>query len=191
MSLRLSGGRRLRSPEGSLARPTAARVRLAVMNLLAAELPGCRWLDLCCGSGVMACEALQRGAETVVAVERHRRHADLARANLTAVQAGLPAPAPGSGPRVQVVADEVVRWLKQGRRGLDPFQLIYADPPYASGLYGPIAEAVAAQGWLAAGGTMVWECATATPPEVPEGWQCSDQRRYGSCALMLLRPICA
>ena len=70
MSLRLSGGRRLQSPPGSAARPTAARVRLAVMNLLAAEIPGCRWLDLCSGSGVMACEALRRGASEVVAVEQ-------------------------------------------------------------------------------------------------------------------------
>ena len=68
MSLRLSGGRRLQSPPGNTVRPTSSRVRLAVMNLLAAELPGCRWLDLCCGSGVMACEALQRGAREVVAV---------------------------------------------------------------------------------------------------------------------------
>ncbi|MFM7362202.1 MAG: RsmD family RNA methyltransferase, partial [Cyanobium sp.] len=56
MSLRLSGGRRLQSPPGSLARPTSSRVRLAVINLLGARLAGCRWLDLCSGSGAMACE---------------------------------------------------------------------------------------------------------------------------------------
>ena len=87
MSLRVSGGRRLQSPPGSTARPTAARVRLAVMNLLAAEVPGSRWLDLCCGSGVMACEALLRGASEVVAVERDRRIAAVARSNLAAVRA--------------------------------------------------------------------------------------------------------
>jgi hypothetical protein len=65
--LRLSGGRRLLSPPGLVARPTAARVRLAVINLVADQLPGCRWLDLCCGSGVMACEALLRGAALAVA----------------------------------------------------------------------------------------------------------------------------
>ncbi|MFS6825881.1 RsmD family RNA methyltransferase [Cyanobium sp. ATX-6F1] len=46
---------------GEIARPTTARVRLAVMNLLAPDLAGARWLDLFCGSGVMGCEALQRG----------------------------------------------------------------------------------------------------------------------------------
>ena len=39
------------------------------MNILAPHLQDCRWLDLCSGSGVMGCEALQRGARCVVAVE--------------------------------------------------------------------------------------------------------------------------
>ena len=70
MALRLSGGRRLHSPKGEVARPTTARVRQAVMNMFAVELRGCRWLELCGGSGVMACEALQRGAAAVLLVEK-------------------------------------------------------------------------------------------------------------------------
>ena len=89
MSLRLSGGRKLQSPPGDRARPTAARVRLAVFNRLAPRLSGCRWLDLCSGSGVMACEALQHGASLVIAVEQDRRIAQVARANLAAVASGL------------------------------------------------------------------------------------------------------
>ena len=98
MSLRVSGGRRLQSPPGALARPTAARVRLAVINRLAPRLAGCRWLDLCCGSGAMACEALHHGAALVVGVEQDRRIAAVARANLETVAAGQ-APRPS----VQVV----------------------------------------------------------------------------------------
>ncbi|MCX5947531.1 MAG: RsmD family RNA methyltransferase [Cyanobacteria bacterium] len=109
MSLRLSGGRRLQSPPGELARPTAARVRQAVINLLAPDLPGCRWLDLCCGSAVMACEALQWGASQVVAVERDRRIAAVARANLTAVAGGLRRQE--STPSIQVVQADVLSWL--------------------------------------------------------------------------------
>jgi 16S rRNA G966 N2-methylase RsmD len=82
-------------------------VRQAVLNLLAAELPGCRWLDLCCGSGVMACEALQRGASEVVAIERDRRVAAVARANLEAVAAGMGR----SSPRVRVIQADARRWL--------------------------------------------------------------------------------
>ena len=116
MSLRLSGGRRLQSPPGELARPTAARVRQAVFNLLAAELAGCRWLDLCCGSGVMACEALQRGASRVVAVERDRRIAAVAQANLAAVSGGLRRQDPV--PTFAVVQAEVLAWLAKAPPGV-------------------------------------------------------------------------
>ncbi len=183
MTLRLSGGRRLQSPPGSTARPTAARVRLAVMNLLANRVPGSRWLDLCCGSGVMACEALQRGAAEVVAVERDRRIAAVARANLELVRQGRSA-APEATPRCRVDGDEVLRWL--GRSDPSGFDLIYADPPYAAGLYVPIAAAVLRGGWLAPGGILVWECASDAVPEVPQGWQARDQRRYGGSTVMLL-----
>ncbi len=195
MSLRLSGGRRLQSPSGDTARPTPSRVRLALMNILAAELPGCRWLDLCSGSGVMACEALQRGAAVVAAVEQDRRHAAVARANLEAVRAGL-----AREGRVSVHCAEVGRWLRRppsadshssqlpAARG---FQLIYADPPYAAGLYPTLCAGVAAGNWLTPDGTLLLECSSSAIPvlaELPGQWTLRDQRRYGSTSVLLLQP---
>ena len=188
MTLRISGGRKLLSPPGETARPTASRVRLAVMNLLAPELPGCRWLDLCCGSGVMACEAIQRGADTVVAIEQDRRIAAIAKANLQAVAQGSP-----SQSHFWVHCSDIQRWLAKGagssadstRDGA--FDLIYADPPYAAGLYDAIAAGVSRGGWLKPNGLMVWECATTKPPNLPTGWQLADQRRYGSTSVMILK----
>jgi 16S rRNA (guanine(966)-N(2))-methyltransferase RsmD len=162
-----------------VARPTAARVRLAVMNLLAPRLRGCRWLDLCCGSGVMACEALQRGAAVAVAVEQDRRVAAVALANLELVAASLPPPA-----AVTVHRREVLQWL--GSEKPSPFNLIYCDPPYRSGLHGAVAEAVMRGGWLAPKGVLVWECGSDALPSVPPGWLVRDQRRYGGTTLMLL-----
>jgi 16S rRNA (guanine(966)-N(2))-methyltransferase RsmD len=197
MSLRLSGGRRLQSPPGATARPTPSRLRLAVMNMLATELPGARWLDLFSGSGVMGCEALQRGAAAVVAVDQDRQMAATSRANLEAVARGLAGRAQGPEQRpaqVEVVQQEVLRWLQagagqrgQGRHWNGGFQLIYADPPYAAGLHGPVARAVAAGGWLAPGGELLLECASSAVPEVPESWLLHEQRRYGSSTLLRLR----
>lgn len=197
MSLRLSGGRRLQSPPGATARPTPSRLRLAVMNMLATELPGARWLDLFSGSGVMGCEALQRGAAAVVAVDQDRQMAATSRANLEAVARGLAGRTQGpeqSPAQVEVVQQEVLRWLQagagqrgQGRHWNGSFQLIYADPPYAAGLYGPVARAVAAGGWLAPGGELLLECASSAVPEVPESWLLHEQRRYGSSTLLRLR----
>jgi 16S rRNA (guanine966-N2)-methyltransferase len=196
VSLRLSGGRRLRSPSGQTARPTPARVRLALMNILAAELPGCRWLDLCSGSGVMACEALYRGAAAVVAVEQDRRHASVAQANLEAVQGGL-----AHKPSLRVHCAEVGRWLQRGtptagEAGSSPhpetaFDLIYADPPYAAGLYPLICAGIARGGWLKTDGTLMLECASnATPAiaELPGPWTLQDQRSYGSTTVLFLQP---
>jgi len=190
MTLRISGGRKLLSPPGEIARPTASRVRLAVMNLLAPELPGCRWLDLCCGSGVMACEAIQRGADTVVAIEQDRRIAAIAKANLEAVAQGTPGKS-----HFWVHCSDVKHWLAKGaggsadsaREGDGAFDLIYADPPYAAGIYGAIATGVTRGGWLKPNGLMVWEYATTKQPNLPEGWQLADQRRYGSTSLMVLK----
>ena len=186
--LRLSGGRRLQSPPGSVARPTPARVRLAVMNRLAPRLAGAAWLDLCCGSGVMACEALRRGAKRVVAVERDRRVAAVAQANLAAVAGGLandPSAAPAS---FAVHAREVLTWLRHGTVGFeDRFDLIYADPPYRAGLHGPIATAVAIGGWLRPKGLLMLECASDAVPELPAPWQAVDCRRYGGTSVLMLQ----
>jgi len=221
MSLRLSGGRRLQSPPPNGARPTPARVRQAVMNMLAPELPGCSWLDLCCGSGAMACEALQRGAARVVAVDQDRRHAAVARANLEAVAAGL-----GSSrshtPEVHVHHCEALLWMRNNRPAANgnytanangtaaghrtaatdstasanlaariternSFDLIYADPPYAAGLYESLAAAVHRGHWLRAEGQLLLECGSSLVPPVPENWELVDQRRYGSTTLIRLK----
>ncbi len=183
VSLRISGGRRLRSPVGNTARPTTGRVRLAVINRLAPRLAGCRWLDLCCGSGAMACEALQHGAALVVGVERDRRVAAVAQVNLAAVAGGLGAAVSG-----RVETAEVVHWLERSRStGFDVmFDVIYVDPPYAAGLYARIAKAVQQGNWLCRGGTMVWECDSRQTPPVPEGWRLEAMRRYGGSALLFL-----
>jgi 16S rRNA (guanine(966)-N(2))-methyltransferase RsmD len=179
MSLRLSGGRKLQSPPGDKARPTASRVRLAVMNMLATELPQASWLDLCCGSGVMGCEALQRGAAQVVAVEQDRAISQVARSNLQLVASGL-----ASAPAVEVIHQEALRWLNSAT--VHPFDLIYADPPYAAGLYGPLLQAIRERGWLQPQGQALLEYATKNPPELPAGWVLNKHKSYGTSSVLLV-----
>ena len=184
MSLRLSGGRRLQSPPGQTARPTPSRVRLAVMNMLAVHLPGARWLDLCCGSGVMGCEALHHGAAAVVAVDQDRRMAATAQANLELVAA-----ARDPAPTVSVVSQEVLRWLQQPLEGLEAFDLIYADPPYAAGLYSPICRALRDGEWLRPSGLLLLECSSDAVPPLEAGWQLNKQKRYGGSTVLLLQRL--
>ena len=187
MVLRLSGGRRLQSPRGDVARPTTGRVRSAVMNMLAHELRACRWLELCAGSAIMACEVLQRGAACVVAVERDPGVAAVARSNLAVVAASLSNEG-SSMPEVAVIQQDALRFLRSGAvaNGIEPFDLIYADPPWTAGLHSPLAAAVAAGGWLAPGGTMIMECGKHAAIEVPRGWRECRRKTYGTSALVLL-----
>jgi mono/diheme cytochrome c family protein len=117
----------------------------------------------------------------VVAIEQDRRIAAIAKANLEAVAQGSPGES-----HFWVHCSDVKRWLARGA-GDGAFDLIYADPPYAAGLYGAIAAGVSRGGWLKPNGVMVWECATTKPPNLPTGWQLADQRRYGSTSVMILR----
>lgn len=180
--LRLSSGRRLQSPRGSETRPTTGIVRAAVMNKLAPRLHGCHWLDLCSGSGVMACEAIDRGASRVVAIERHRGTAAICRANLQTTASGV-----DPVPRLQVVSADLISWLKRGRPGDDPgFDLVYFDPPYSANLYSPGLEALRCGSWLRPGALVICEHAANDPPSVDRGWDLIDQRRYGSCGVLVL-----
>ena len=177
MNLRLSDGRRLHSPPGQGTRPTAARVRQAVLNLLAAELPDSRWLDLCCGSGVMSCEVLLRGVASVVAVEWKAQVAAIARANLDLVR--------DADQEVWIVRQDVLRWLR--RPCLQPFDLIYCDPPYGAGLHAQVCGALRQGGWLRPAGTLLLECSSSNVVTTPQGWQLCKSKVYGSTTLLLLQ----
>ena len=75
------------------------------MNILAPRLDGCRWLDLCSGSGVMACEALQHGAEMVVAVENHLATARICSKNVQSVGDSL-----ADEPQIKVIRQDAVSY---------------------------------------------------------------------------------
>jgi 16S rRNA (guanine966-N2)-methyltransferase len=116
-------GRRLHAPRGARTRPTADRVREALFSMLG-DVSGARVLDLYAGSGALGIEALSRGAESAVFVERDQQALAALRRNLAAV--GAPA---------EVRRQDVLRFLA---RPEGTFDLVFCDPPY------DVAPAVAA-----------------------------------------------
>ena len=178
--LRLISGRRLLSPRGSATRPTTARVREAVMNIVRPRLMDCRWLDLCSGSGVMACEAIERGARSVTAVERDPRCASICKRNLEAV-----ATSHAAQTKVKVVKRDVLLWLQQDWQE-SGFDLIYFDPPYDGGLYQKTLALLGKQPWLEPDGLLICEHRSGQPPSPGEDWTVVDQRRYGTSSLVLI-----
>ena len=81
-------GRRLKSPAGDETRPTGARVRQTLFDILAPVIPGCRFLDAFAGGGGVGIEALSRGARRVVLVDESRGAVEAIQANLALVRRG-------------------------------------------------------------------------------------------------------
>src|SRR5262245_42628636 len=81
-------GRRLRAPNGDATRPTGARVRQTLFDILAPRVPGCRFLDAFAGSGSVGLEALSRGASRVVLIEKSREALQAVRENASLLARG-------------------------------------------------------------------------------------------------------
>ncbi|MFP4149654.1 MAG: 16S rRNA (guanine(966)-N(2))-methyltransferase RsmD [Nitriliruptoraceae bacterium] len=179
----LAKGRRLAAPPGAAVRPTADRVREALFSSLQPRLLGAHVLDLYAGSGALGLEAASRGAARVVLVERDRRVLEVLRSNVAAV--GLAG--------VEVVAGEVAAVLAgRGTPKLTaaPFDLVLADPPYATP--GEEVEAVLAAlvDHLAADAEVVLERDRhAAAPRWPEGLEVRTPRRYGATVLHRARRL--
>jgi 16S rRNA (guanine966-N2)-methyltransferase len=168
-------GRRLAVPPGTTTRPTSDRAREGLFASLLSELgdlDGKRVLDLFAGSGAVGLEALSRGAKQVLLVESDARAAAVIRANVATV--GLKG--------ATVATDRAERMLSSpARPATGPFDLAFADPPYA------LTEAALnhvltrlTDGWLADGALVVVERATRSGPlDWPPGYLPVKSRRYG------------
>ena len=144
-----SRGRRLRTAPGQSTRPTAARVRQSLFDVLAREIPGCRFLDAFAGSGGVGLEALSRGASKVVLVDRSARAVAAARENARALA--------GAGGEVEVFRQEAQKALPALADRGQRFDVVYLDPPYEEGpLYQPLIQ-LAGDRLLAEGGLVVAE----------------------------------
>jgi len=188
--LRLLGGKKLQSPKGSSTRPTTARVREAVMNILGEKIEDSNWLDLCSGSGIMGCEALQRGAKRVLAVEQGQRTAKTCRSNLQSV-----AEDQDRTTYTEVICHEVTNFLKercqQAKKIKDQsirFDLVYLDPPYESEIYWPVLNQLLSGNWLKKGSLVICEYSPSIGLETPIQWIEKDRRIYGSTALLIITP---
>ncbi len=162
-------GQRLVAPRGWKVRPTSDRVREAVFSVLGERVEGAAVLDLYCGTGALAIEALSRGAERAVLVDRDTRPA---LGNVERL---------GLSERTQLVRADVGRWLaafpanEEGSR----FDLVFVDAPYK------LADRVAQDlnthlpRLLASGGRAIVESGARRPLSIDSLGRLR-QRRYGA-----------
>jgi 16S rRNA (guanine966-N2)-methyltransferase len=172
--LRLRGKQTIQSVAGLETRPTASRVREAVFNIWQFEIVGCRWLDLCAGTGAMGAEALCRGASVVVGVEQAGRACSVIEKNWKKL--ALP------DQRIQILQMDVGRAL--GQLAGQQFDRIYFDPPYASDLYESAIATIATQNFLSPGGVLAVEHHKfKVLPQTCGSIEAVQTRRYGTTAL--------
>jgi 16S rRNA (guanine966-N2)-methyltransferase len=173
IGLRVTGGtlrgRRLRAPRGAATRPTADRVRQSLFERLAG-LQGAAVLDLFAGTGALGIEALSRGAEQAVFVERARPALACLEANLA--ELGLAA-------RSRLLRSDVNAALRRLSRERQRFDLILLDPPYGAAELGEALREIVRGELLSPEGTLVLETSWRHPPGDAAGLRREDERRYG------------
>lgn len=170
-------GRKLQAPAGAVTRPTADRVRETVFSMLASRIgtfEDLRVADLFAGSGALGFEALSRGAESATFVEQDRSALSALRANAASLDAES---------RVLLIPGSAL-----SLRPAQPFDLVFADPPYEPGSGTRAAAAVADSNWLAAGGWMAIETARGDAVD-PGAFRIEAVRDVGRARITLLRSI--
>jgi 16S rRNA (guanine(966)-N(2))-methyltransferase RsmD len=183
-------GVRIRAPKSD-ARPMADRVKQTLFAILEPDLRGRAFLDLFAGSGAGGIEALSRGADRAVLVDREREAVATIEANLRAAHF--------EEPRARIARADALAWLADAGTRSGPFAVILLDPPYDQPelLRAALAAIAAAgpDGILAADGVAVAKHFWREPPApVPSGPRVDGpllasvrERRFGETALTFHR----
>jgi len=123
-------GQKITSPDENITRPTLSKVRMSVFNILQAmiDFEGCSFLDMYAGSGIMGLEALSRGFEKALAIEKNLKVANVIKSNFKKFE---------NYPKL-IIGDsiKIVSNLKE------MFDVVYIDPPYFSGIYEQSLDAI-------------------------------------------------
>lgn len=180
--LRIIGGewrsRKLPIVDAPGLRPTPDRVRETLFNWLQNDIPGAKVLDLFAGSGALGFEAASRGAAEVVMVESNPQAQRVLAGNIEKLKAH----------QVHLVCVEALAWLRQasGRQ----FDVVFLDPPYASGLLAPGCELLEQRGWLAPGAKIYLEVAADQAlPVLPANWRLIRDKKAGEVGYHLAHRI--
>jgi 16S rRNA (guanine966-N2)-methyltransferase len=174
-------GARIDAPKGLDTRPTSDKVRQALFNVLEHGAPnvdfeGARVLDLFAGSGALGLEALSRGARFCLFVEDGPDARAAIRRNVEALH----------------LTGTTKIWrrdaTKLGDAGtMQPFDLVFLDPPYGKGLGEKALQSTALGGWIEQGAVAVLEERADVDVALPQGFETIDTRIYGDTKLIVMR----
>jgi 16S rRNA (guanine966-N2)-methyltransferase len=171
-------GRRLPVPAQPGLRPTGDRIRETLFDWLAPVIEGAHCLDLFAGSGALGFEAASRGAAEVVMVERSAPVVRIL--ELNARRLGTAA--------LRVLHADALQWL-QGPCGRT-FDILFLDPPFASGLLQPTCDLLVRRRWLAPRALVYLEAPAQNElPALPETWELVRDKRAGQVRYALAMAV--
>jgi len=173
--MRIVGGklrsRPLAGPKSDAVRPTTDRLREALFNILAHSyadpVTGARVLDLFAGTGALGIEAISRGAAYTLFVDEGVEARALLRDNVEAL---------GLGGVTRVFRRDASKL--GSAHPLEPFSLVFLDPPYGKSLAEKALLSARVGGWLKPGALIVVEEAADAGFKAPEGFAELERRRY-------------
>lgn len=164
-------GRRLKELEGMETRPTTGKVKESLFSIIQFDIEGRRVLDLFAGTGQLGIEALSRGAREAVFIDRRADAVKLIRENLQICNLS---------DRAYVKNSDSMAYLKSGEK----FDLIFLDPPYASGLLEQALEQIAMFDICREHGIIVAESAADKElPPMPLPYSLYREYKYGKIKL--------
>lgn len=165
-------GRNLAAPKSNAIRPTTDRTRESLFNILAHAHPGLldgtRVLDLFAGTGAVGIEALSRGAKSALFVENSVEGRSLLWENIDAL---------GLHGRARILRRDATQLGPASN--IEPFQLVFADPPYGKGLGEKALFAAHAGGWLAPGAVAILEERADAQVVVDPVFKFLEERSFG------------
>lgn len=174
------GGIPLKSPPGDRLRPTQDLVREALFSILRDKIDGCVFLDLCSGTGAVGLEALSRGAQSAVLVEKNRANAKYIQTNAEMLK--------GMDPKI-FFGDSV--GLLKSFRNRYRFDVIFADPPYEKYGENPllknILKMIAEGDLLNDDGVVVFEQAKKENTIEHSDFEIYKEKNYGRTKLIFYR----
>lgn len=168
-------GAALFAPKGMDTRPTSAKVKESLFNIIQAEVPDAAVLDVFGGSGNLSFEALSRGAASAVLFDRDREACACIARNAQKLR----------------YEDRVTLMNRDWRQGVTalstPFDLVFLDPPYRMEITGEVSALLAERGLLREGALLVLEHRAGAAPVLPEAFTLWKERTYGDTEIHFYR----
>jgi 16S rRNA (guanine966-N2)-methyltransferase len=173
-------GRSLASPSTQQIRPTADRLRESLFNILIHAyddpITDARVLDLFAGTGALGIEAVSRGAKFTLFVDNGAEARALLRNNVEAL---------GLGGVTKVYRRDATDLGPA--HPVEPFSLVFLDPPYRMSLADKAVASLRDGGWLTDKALLIVEEAKAASFAAPEGFEELERRAYDDTEFVFLR----